>query len=100
MSGTTYYQINRKVMLNRANDIMKITKKYQKRKQKISIENYLEKKNIKREYRKIRYHNISKERKQRLKEYQRNYREAKKHQKAHFKIAITKIFFICASINF
>ena len=46
MSGTTYYQINRKVMLNRANDIMKITKKYQERKQKISIENYLEKKNI------------------------------------------------------
>ena len=43
---------------------------------------------------------MSKERKQRLKEYQRNYREAKKHQKAHFKIAITKIFFISASINF
>ena len=35
-------------------------------------------KNIKREYGRNKYKNISKENKQRLKEYQKNYREAKK----------------------
>ena len=44
--------------------------------QKISIENYLKKKkNIKGEYGRNRYHNMSEEKKQR----QKNYREAKKH---------------------
>ena len=38
----------------------------------------MKKKNIKREYGRNRYHNMSEEKKQRLKEYQRNYREAKK----------------------
>ena len=47
---------------------------------------------------------MSEEKKQRLREYQRNYREAKKTSfinliKMHFKIAITRIFFIGASIN-
>ena len=37
------------------------------------------KKNIKREYERNRYHNMSEEKKQELKEYQRNYLEAKKH---------------------
>ena len=60
-------------------NIIKITKKYYERKQKISVENYLKKKNIKREYRRNRYHNMSEEKKQRLKEYERNNREAKKH---------------------
>ena len=73
-------------------------------------------KNIKRKYGRNRNHNMSEEKKQRLKEYQRNYRETKKifHRskrsinikdinmiiKVHFKITITKIFFIIASINF
>ena len=34
----------------------------------------------KREYGKNRYHNMSEEKKQSLKEYQKNYREAKKSQ--------------------
>ena len=56
------------------------------------------------EYGRNRYHNMSEEKKQRLKEYQRNYREAKETSfivviKPHFKIASTKKFFISASIN-
>ena len=39
-----------------------------------------EEKNKKREYGKNRYHNMSEENKQRLKEYQKIYREAKKSQ--------------------
>ena len=35
-------------------------------------------KNKRREYVKNRYHNMSEEKKQKLKEYQKNYREAKK----------------------
>ena len=46
----------------------------------INIETYLEKKKNKRKYGKNRYHNMSEEKKQRLKEYQKNYREAKKSQ--------------------
>ena len=37
-----------------------------------------EEKNIKREYGRSRYHNMSEEKKQRLKDCQKNYREAKK----------------------
>ena len=59
---------------------MKTTELLRERQQKINIENYLKKKkNIKREYGKNRYHNMSEEKKKRLKEYQKNYREAKKH---------------------
>ena len=36
-------------------------------------------KNIKREYGRNKYHNMSEEKKQILKEYQKNYREARKH---------------------
>ena len=39
----------------------------------INIETYLKKKNIKREYGKNRYHNMSEEKKLRLKDYQKNY---------------------------
>ena len=42
-------------------------------------ETYLKKnKSKKREYGRNRYHNMSEEKKQRLKEYQKNYRETKK----------------------
>ena len=34
---------------------------------------------MKREYRRKTYHSMSEEKKQRLKEYQRSYRETKKH---------------------
>ena len=40
--------------------------------QEIKTETYLKKKNKKREYGKNRFHNISEEKKQRLKEYQKN----------------------------
>ena len=47
-------------------------------KQEINKETYLKEKKIKkREYGKNRYHNMSEEKKKRLKEYQKNYREAK-----------------------
>ena len=46
--------------------------------QEINTETYLKKKkNKKREYGKNRYLNMSEEKKKRLKEYQKNYREAK-----------------------
>ena len=79
MSKTTYYQRNREVILNRAKDYYKNNKKLlREREQKINIENYLKKKNIKRENGKNRYHNMSEEKKQKLEEYQKNYREAQK----------------------
>ena len=42
------------------------------------------KKNKKREYGRNRYHNMSEEKKQRLKKYQKIYREAKKSEKSPF----------------
>ena len=60
---------------------MKMIKKDWESKQEINTEIYLKKKkNEKREYGKKRYHNMSEEKKQKLKEYQKNYREAKKSQ--------------------
>ena len=47
------------------------------RKQKISVENYLKKKNKKREYGRNRYQNMTEENKQKLKEYQKTYHDAK-----------------------
>ena len=60
---------------------MKMMKKDLKSMREINIETFLKKKKKKkREYGKNRYHNMSEEKKQRLKEYQKNYREAKKSQ--------------------
>ena len=60
MSSTTYYQRNRDVMLNR-------TKEYHKNdKERIG------------EQARDKYRNMSKEKKQKLKEYQKNYHESKK----------------------
>ena len=67
MSLTTYYQRNREVILNRAKDYYENNKELSE-----------EEKNIKREYGRKIYHNMSEEDKQRLKEYQRNYREARR----------------------
>ena len=41
---SSYYQKNKEKLLNRANNIMKITKKDWENKQEINIENYLTKK--------------------------------------------------------
>ena len=46
MSKTTYYQSNREVILNRANNFYEKKKRIFKREQKINTENYLKKKNI------------------------------------------------------
>ena len=47
--------------------------------QEINTETYLKKIKLKREYgKKKKYHNMSEEKKQKLKEYQKKYREAKK----------------------
>ena len=51
-----------------------------KSKQEINTETYPKKKKKKREYEGNRYCNVSEEKKQRLKEYQKNYREAKRSQ--------------------
>ena len=60
---------------------MKILKESWDRKNRINIETYLKKKKTKREnMEKNRYHNMSEEKKQKLKEYQKNYHEAKKSQ--------------------
>ena len=79
MSGTTYYQRNREVILNRAKryyDNIEVLREKAKNKYRELSE---EEKNIKREYGRNRY-NMSEEKKQRLKEYQKNYCEAKKHR--------------------
>ena len=64
----TYYQRNRKIILNREKNIIKITKKYRDSKEEINTENYLKKKI--RRYGRNRLRNLSKENKQRLREYQ------------------------------
>ena len=71
MSNSTYYQRNRDVILNRAKDYYENDKKRLKSTQEINIETYLKKNKKKREYGKNKYHNMSEEKKQRLKEYPR-----------------------------
>ena len=74
MSETTYYERNRYVILNRAN-------KYYENYDKVLRELSEEEKNIKREYGRNGYHNMSEGKKQRSKEYQKNYGEANKDKK-------------------
>ena len=97
MSGTTYYQGNREVMLSRAD------KYYENNKELLSEEaknKYRElseeEKYIKREYGRNRYHNMSED------NISINNKDIDIDvvTKVHFKIGITKIFFISASINF
>ena len=81
MTDLTYYQRNRDVILNRAKYYYGNDKERLRELREINIETYLKKKIYKkREYGKNRYHNMSEENKQRLKEYQKKYREAKKSQ--------------------
>ena len=73
---------------------MKTMKKDYESMQGINTETYLKKKKIKREnMEKNRYHIMSEEKKQELKEYQKNYREAKKSL-----IIINKIVFIVYAV--
>ena len=64
----TYYQRNRKIILNRAKEYYKNNKEYRDSKEEINTENYLKKKI--RRYGRNRLRNLSKENKQRLREYQ------------------------------
>ena len=86
MSDLTYYQRNRDVILNRAkdyyeNDKERLREHARDKCRHLSEEEEEERnKKKKREYRKNRYHNMSEEKKHRLKEYQKNYREAKNYQ--------------------
>ena len=60
---------------------MKMIKRDQVNKQEVNIETNLKEKEIKKEnMEKNRYLNMSEEKKKRLKEYQKNYSEAKKSQ--------------------
>ena len=71
--NTSYYDKKKYVLLNRAKDY------YENEKEK--LRNLSEGvKNKKREFGKNRYHKTSEEKKQKLKEYQKNYRMAKMSQ--------------------
>ena len=78
--STTYYHRNRETIILILNNIMRTTKIEWKIKQKINIENYLKKKNIKREYGRNRYRNVSEEKKQRLKEHQKIIMKQNQHK--------------------
>ena len=107
MSGTTYYQRNREVILNRAKDYYENNKELLRERTKNKYRELSEEeKNRERECGKSRYHNMSEEKKKRLKEYQKTYRDAKRHIsqiqmsiKEHYKIAIAKIFFFRSFIK-
>ena len=76
-SELTYYQRNRDVILNRAKDSYENDKEKLREQAKDKYRNLSEEeKNKKRKHGKNRYHNMSEEKKK-LKEYQKNYREAK-----------------------
>ena len=73
----TYNQKNRDVILNRAKYYYENGKE-RLREQARDKQRNLSEEEKKIEYGKNRYHNMSEEKKIRLKEYQKNYREAKK----------------------
>ena len=82
MSETTLYQRNRELVLNRAKDYYENKKELLRERERAKNkcrELSEEEKKLKREYGKKIYHNMSKETEKKLKEYKKNYREAKKH---------------------
>ena len=80
-TNLTYYQQNRDVILNRANDYFENNKERLREQPRDKYRNLSgEEKNKKREYRINRRWNMPEEDKKRLKKYQKNYREAKKSQ--------------------
>ena len=81
MNEKTYYQRNREVILKKTKDYYENNKELLRERERAKNkyrELSEEKKNIKTEYGRKRYHNMSEEDKKKLKEYQKNYREAKK----------------------
>ena len=74
MSGTTYYQRNKDVILNRANEYYRNNKDELKVKARDkSRELSKDGNDVKRQYQRNRYHNMSDADKRRLKEYQKDY---------------------------
>ena len=72
MSETTYYRKNREVILNKAKDYYENNKELlRERERERERGNKRQQQNIKREYGRKRYHNMSEENKKRLKEYQK-----------------------------
>ena len=68
MNNATYYQRNREVILNKAKDYYEINKEKLREQAKDYYEN--DKERLREQARdKCRYHNMSEEKKQRLKEY-------------------------------
>ena len=79
MSGTTNYERNRDVILNTAKGYYENNKKSLRERAKNKyIELPENEKDAKRLYQRNIYHNMTAEEKQRLKEYQKIYRETKK----------------------
>ena len=76
----TYYQRNRDVILNRAKDYYENNKERLRLQARDKYRNLYEEKNKKREHGINRCRNMSEEEKKRLKEYQKNSREAEKFQ--------------------
>ena len=80
IGNLTYYQKNRDVILNRAKDYYKNDKEWLKEQARDKYRHLSEGEKNKREYGRNRYDNMSDKKKQRLKEYQKNYCKAKKFQ--------------------
>ena len=74
MNEVTYYKRNRETVLNRAKEY------YKNSRERLKVQTRNKEKNIKRDYGRNRYHNMSEDEKQKLKEYQKNYREANKNK--------------------
>ena len=75
----TYYTRNRDVILNRPKYYYENDRERLRGQARDKYRNFCEEeKNKKGKYGRKRYHNMSQLKKQRLKEYQKNYREAKK----------------------
>ena len=81
MSGTTYYERNRDVILNGAKDCYKNNKELLRETAKNKYKELTEnEKDVKRQYQKDRYHNMTVEKKQRVKEYQKIIARLKKRE--------------------
>ena len=78
MSRAIYYERNRDVILNRAKDHFENNEELLRERAKNKYRELPEnEKDVKWLYQRDRYHNMTAEKKQRLKEYQRNYRVAR-----------------------
>ena len=82
---TTYYRKNIEIILNRAKEYYENNKETLRERERNKCTELSHKvKHIQREYGKNGHQNMSEEKKQRLKEYQNNYREGNKSKKSWF----------------